>query len=150
MAAVALAAGVFLVAATVAVLLAGSAVLDLYWDPQAAVVQAIVAVWVAQTPVLAWLFGRRTRADRRTVVLRLRAEITDLRAEGERKDARIAALEDERSQWWESAHGSRWADDDRLLPDTGDRPDWASINRKNDTTTTTAAGTSLPAAVSHP
>ncbi|MEV1013703.1 hypothetical protein AB0I89_23420 [Micromonospora sp. NPDC049801] len=134
MAAVALAAGVFVVAGTVAVLLAASAVLDLYWDPQAAVVQAIVAVWVVQTPLLAWLFGRLRRSE----VAVLRAELDSARAE-------VAALEGERAHWWNRAAESRWADDNRLLPD--DRPDWASIDRKPDLST---AGTSLPAVVPHP
>lgn len=118
-----------------AVLVALTATLDLYWDPQAAVVQAVVAGWLVACPLFAVLTGGGRRPDS-AVVARLRVEITGLRAEGERKDAVIAAFEDERIQWWDRAHQSQWADDDRLLPDIGDRLDWASINRKPSTATT--------------
>jgi hypothetical protein len=135
---VALCAGVGAVVATVAALLAATAVLDLYWDPQAAVVQAIVAVWVVQTPVLAVLAGRRRRADRLVVA--------GLRAEVERKDARIAALEDHAIFHYDCRHLGRYAGDLPLLPDVGDRRDWADVNRKPEVERTAAPDriTTLP------
>jgi len=111
------------------VLLAAS-IVDPHWKPQVAVLRAAVAVWLAQAPVVAMLAGRRQRDDRS--VARLRAKVAALTAEGERKDAAIFALEDERAQYWNRLYAQRWANDDRMLPDLRDRSVWADVNRKSD------------------
>ncbi len=129
----------------VALLVAANGVADLFWDPQSAVVQAVIAVWLVAFPLFAVLAGGRRSSP---AVTRLLAKVADLQADVERKDARIAALEDHLIYHDECQHLGRFADDVPLLPDLGDRPDWAEINRKPDPTP--APGTSLPAAVPHP
>ncbi len=129
-----LAAGFALVGG-VALLVAANAVLDLSWDPQAAVVQAVVAVWLVSFPLFGVLVGGRRCES---------AVAAELRAEVERRDGRIADLEDHLIYHYDCQHLGRFADDSDLRPDLGVRPDWASINRKPEADTASSERDTSP------
>lgn len=68
--------------------------------------------------LVSYLAGRWDRRQRRAGFLG---------AEVERRDARIAALEDEQVYHYDRQHAARFAGVDRP------RPDWAAVDRKPDT-----------------
>ncbi|MET8278202.1 hypothetical protein [Micromonospora sp. NPDC005174] len=131
---------VALVAAAVAGVvfaLATASIAAVRWDASLAVTAGLAAVFLPQSLIVgAWLASRRRPAPA--------PPSSDV---VERQAARIAALEDHLIFHYDCQHVGRYADGTPLLPDVGDRPDWASLDRKPDVST---AGTSLPAAVSNP
>ncbi|MEV5211412.1 hypothetical protein AB0K35_28450 [Micromonospora sp. NPDC053740] len=73
---------------------------------------------------VAYLAGRWDRRRGRDAV------VAGLRAEVERKDARITDLEDHAIFHYDCQHLGRYAGDVPLMPDVGDRRDWSDVNRK--------------------
>lgn len=85
---------------------------------------------------VSYLAGRwDRRRDRLAVVARLRSERNRAVAKADR-------LQDHLTFHYDCQHLGQFADDAPPSPDLRDRPDWASIDRKPDTTT--AQGASLP------
>ncbi|MFJ8687365.1 hypothetical protein [Micromonospora wenchangensis] len=101
-----------------------------------AVVLAAAGWWLPAAGLmwpLGWLAGRWSSRAEATV---LRVELAATRTELDRANARVAALEDEQVNRWDTTHPG---------PPVVARPDWPSRNRNSNTRDASPSHTTTPA-----